>query len=93
MLSLTNFVFGADTDKVAYYKITNDFVSKTLLVPKNYFDKICQNGKERKWVFGLSEGVEIVGLDFMLLKNHNYNSGNDQDTFKVQCMMWSPHAI
>ena len=100
-------LFGADQEvKVQYYKITNAFVSKTLLVPKSYFDTVCQTGTARKWVFGLekksksigkkskfSSEIRLVGLDFSLLKEEEYKPKENKDTFRVRCLSWQPQDL
>jgi hypothetical protein len=87
-------LFGADA-KIEYYKITNDLMQKTLLVPKSYFDTVCQNGKERKWVFGLGkEGINrfrVFALDFSLLEEHKPEK--NKHTYKVRCLSWHPRAL
>jgi hypothetical protein len=81
-------LFGGDqTSEESYYAV-KDFSEQcqALYVPKNYFDRVCQNGKEKKWVFGLNESLTIVGLEFTLLEGSVYKPGKNGEIVKVYPM-------
>jgi hypothetical protein len=84
-------LFGADTDKVEYYKVTfrkTTFEHITLMVPKLYFDRVCSSGTARKWIFGVHKKhdnkreLEIMSLDFWW--EDPYTPGKNKATIKVE---------